>query len=152
MQFGGQIDVYLKTFVTTFSIPGTDIFVLISGYFMINSKPSIKRVLLVWTQMLFYSLGIYVILIVFRLTPFSIGDLLKSFFPVSFNQYWFMRVYFYLVLCFPFLNALINRLSKRGHQYFICLGIILMVIPASIPGISVFNSKRQILGRSKMAT
>lgn len=106
---------------------------------MIGSKPSIKRVFLVWAQILFYSLGIYVILVVLRLAPLSIVELLKSTFPVSFNQYWFMRVYFYLVLCFPFLNVLINRLTKRGHQYLIYLGIILMVIPASIPGISVFN-------------
>lgn len=45
--YGGLIDTYLKTLVTTFSIPGTDIFVLISGYFMIKSRPSIKRIVFV---------------------------------------------------------------------------------------------------------
>ena len=65
---------------------------------------------------------------------------MKSILPVSFNQYWFMRVYLYLVLCVPFLNILLNNLNKRGHQYLIALGFMLMVIPASIPGITTFNN------------
>ena len=52
-----------------------------------------------------------------------------AFFPIAFNQYWFMRVYFYLVLCAPFLNRLLNSLNQEAHKYLILLGIILMVIP-----------------------
>lgn len=57
-----------------------------------------------------------------------------------FNEYWFMRVYFYLILCVPFLNKLINSLQKKEYKQLILLGIVLMVIPASIPGIALFNS------------
>lgn len=131
---------YLVTAIKTFYVPGTDIFVLISGYFMSRSKVSIKRIITMWLQILFYSLSLYLIITFLGFNTFSVIDLVKSILPVSFNQYWFMRVYLYMVLCAPFLNILLNNLNKQGHQYLIALGFMLMVIPASIPGITTFNS------------
>lgn len=43
---------YLVTAIKTFYVPGTDIFVLISGYFMSRSKVSIKRIITMWLQIL----------------------------------------------------------------------------------------------------
>lgn len=131
---------YLITAIETFSVPGTDIFVLISGYFLFHSKASVKRIVTVWLQILFYSVSLYLLMTALRLNTFSFLGLLKAFLPISFNQYWFMRVYFYLILCAPFLNILLGSLNRKAHQYLIFLGIILMVIPASIPGIAKFNS------------
>lgn len=131
---------YLVTAIKTFYVPGTDIFVLISGYFMLRSKVSIKRIITTWLQILFYSLSLYLIITFLGFNTFSVIDLVKSILPVSFNQYWFMRVYLYMVLCAPFLNILLINLNKQGHQYLIALGFMLMVIPASIPGITTFNS------------
>ena len=130
---------YLAVAVETFAVPGTDIFVLISGYFLSKAKTSIKRIILMWTQILFYSLSIFLLLTVFGLHGFSVVGLIKAVLPISFNQYWFMRVYFYLLLCAPFLNVLLNCLNKKSHQVMLALGIVLMVIPASIPGIAQFN-------------
>lgn len=76
---------------------------------------------------------------------FSVIDLVKSILPVSFNQYWFMRVYLYMVLCAPFLNILLNNLNKQGHQYLIALGFMLMVIPAR-----VFRELRLSIAMQKM--
>lgn len=132
---------YLATAFETFSVPGTDIFVLISGYFMVRSKASIKRIITVWFQILFYSLSLYLLTTLSGLNSFSVIDFVKAVLPVSSNQYWFMRVYLYMLLCAPFLNVLLNHLNQQGHQLLISLGIILMVIPASIPGITTFNSE-----------
>lgn len=131
---------YLATAIKTFSVPGTDIFVLISGYFLSQSKVSLKRIITTWLQILFYSLSLYLVITCLGFNTFSVIDLVKSIFPVSFNQYWFMRVYLYLELCVPFLNILLSNLNKRGHQYLIALGFMLMVIPASIPVITTFNN------------
>lgn len=138
---GGKITFALILLIKTCTIPGTDIFVLISGYFLINTKPSVKRILTVWIQILFYSLGIYLVLAVTGLESLSIVELIKHSLPVAFNKYWFMRVYFYLLLCAPFLNILLHSLSEKGYRVLILLGVLLMVIPASIPVISVFNKE-----------
>lgn len=128
------------TALETFSVPGTDIFVIISGYFLFRSKISLKRIINTWAQILFYSLSIYIIITISGLNHFSLIGFLKTIFPISFNQYWFMRVYFYLLLCVPFINLLLDTLSQKAHQCLLFLGILLMVIPASIPLISTFNS------------
>ena len=129
------------TAIKVFATPGTDIFVLISGYFLLNSKMSVKRITILWLQILFYSVSLYLFMTVLGTNTFSCKGLVMAFFPIAFNQYWFMRVYFYLVLCAPFLNRLLNSLNQEAHKYLILLGIILMVIPASIPGIALFNSE-----------
>lgn len=108
---------------------------------MVRSKASIKRIITVWFQILFYSLSLYLLTTLSGLNSFSVIDFVKAVLPVSSNQYWFMRVYLYMLLCAPFLNVLLNHLNKQGHQLLISLGIILMVIPASIPGIATFNSE-----------
>lgn len=94
----------------------------------------------VWFQILFYSVSLYLLVTALEVNTFSFSGVIKAFFPISFNQYWFMRVYFYLILCAPFLNILLSSLNQKTHQYLILLGIILMVIPASISGIAKFNS------------
>lgn len=130
----------LTTAIETFATPGTDIFVLISGYFLVKSKINVKRIIVLWLQILFYSVSIYLLMLTLGITKFSYMELIKACFPIAFNQYWFMRVYFYLILCVPFLNKLINSLEKKEHKRLILLGIVLMVIPASIPGIALFNN------------
>lgn len=129
----------LTTAIETFAIPGTDIFVLISGYFLLNSKISVKRIVVLWLQILFYSVSLTLLMTTLGISKFSYIDLIKTVLPISFNQYWFMRVYFYLILCVPFLNILLNSLQQKAHKQLIFLGIVLMVIPASIPGIALFN-------------
>lgn len=52
-----------------------------------------------------------------------------------------MRVFFYSLLCVPFLNILLHSLSEKGHRVLILIGILLMVLSASIPRISVFNNE-----------
>jgi len=134
-----NLSVYLVQLLKTFTVPGTDIFVLISGYFLIHSQTSLKRIIKTWLWMLFYSLSIFIIFACVQEEPFSFSSSIRYSLPASFDQYWFMRVYLYLILCVPFLNILLHHLSKRGHQYLIALGVALMVIPASIPAIAVFN-------------
>lgn len=133
---GGVLTAALETFAT----PGTDIFVLISGYFLVKSKINVKKVIVVWLQILFYSVSLNLLMVAFGISKFSYVGLIKACFPIAFNQYWFMRVYFYLILCVPFLNKLISSLQKKEYEQLIFLGIVLMVIPASIPGIALFNS------------
>ena len=99
------------TAIKVFATPGTDIFVLISGYFLLNSKMSVKRITILWLQILFYSVSLYLFMTVLGTNTFSCKGLVMAFFPIAFNQYWFMRVYFYLVLCAPFLNRLLNSLN-----------------------------------------
>lgn len=68
------------TAIKVFATPGTDIFVLISGYFLLNSKMSVKRITILWLQILFYSVSLYLFMTVLGTNTFSCKGLVMAFF------------------------------------------------------------------------
>ena len=109
---------------------GVVIFVLITGYFSINKNFSFKKVFILWFQIFCYSVGF---MLIFRLTGIEkLGtvDTVKTFFPLAYNQYWFITVYLYLLLLTPFINKFLNSLSKENYQkLLLILTIIFVIIP-----------------------
>lgn len=107
----------LSSFFNALGICSVDLFVLITGYFLINStKNSIYRSVKIYVETLFYLVTIT--LIFFVCGKASVIDIAKSFFPLaptSFN-YWFITVYIALILLQPFLSKLAGTLSKRQYQ------------------------------------
>ena len=74
---------------------GTMLFVLISGYFLINSnKVKIKKIIHFWLQVFFYSFFIYLLLLLFNKENFNIKSLFLNMFPITFKRYWFATTYF----------------------------------------------------------
>lgn len=95
---------------------GVDVFVLISGYFLITST-SIKwnRVIKIWLQIFTYSVLIYVVLVSLGIQPFGIKDLIKCLFPVTFSQWWFASAYFVLYLFSPYINRALKAFDQRTY-------------------------------------
>lgn len=112
LAFGGKVGVY--------------IFVLITGYFMINSKISIKKIVKLWLPIFFWAVTIT---LSYELVTsnFSIGEVVRSVFPIFFNQYWFMTVYFFMYLLIPLMNKAIRSFSIKQELWFIALGIVIML-------------------------
>jgi surface polysaccharide O-acyltransferase-like enzyme len=71
-------------------------------------------------------------LILFILNIEGIGkkELIKSFFPISYNLYWFINAYIGIYIFFPFINKLIRNINK---DYFKTLLIILFITQSLIP-------------------
>ncbi len=91
---------------------GVDCFVLITGYFMINSSFKTNKILKLYFQILFYSIIIYILFYYFGYTNFGIKAVLKNIFPIIFGKYWFATTYVLLYLISPFLNFLLRNLQK----------------------------------------
>ena len=120
---------------------GACIYVLITGYFLVDSrsfKPS--RIVKLWLQIFFYSVAIYLILAGTGMIKFSFNDLLHSIFPISFDQYWFATTYFLLYLFYPFINVLINNLSKKQHLTLLLLFFVLLSVIPSLLDVSYILS------------
>lgn len=108
---------------------GVDIFVIISGYFLIqSSKNKLSKVLKLWVQLLFYSLIIYLIFVIVGDATLSIKELIKNIFPVIFTKWWFASTYFILYLLTPYLNKLLISFSKNEYQNFLILLTVLWCI------------------------
>lgn len=117
---------------------GVNLFVLISGYYLIDNKSmslSPKRIIRFWGEVFFYSVSIF---LVFSLclgrTEFSIRSLISSLFPVTLETWWFASTYFVLYLLHPFLNQLLSHLERSVYQRGLLLFFILWCIVPTISG------------------
>lgn len=101
---------------------GVNIFVLISGYFLISAK-SLKtsKVIKLWVQVFSYSIALFTLFIASGIEPFRLKELIKHFFPITFSQWWFASSYFVLYLVSPYINILLNSLDKKNYQRLLIL-------------------------------
>ena len=88
-------------------------FVLLSGYFLVTSEFSWKKILNLWAETVFYTLAIRVALILFGEKPFSLVSIIAAFFPIITGMYWFITIYVGLYILFPFLNIWIRAMKKE---------------------------------------
>lgn len=107
-----SLNSYIEIALFSFGKLGVNIFVIISGYFLINSKFSTKKIFKLWMQILFYSVGIIGILKLLNIVDINLKEMLKYFLPISYKKYWFASTYMYLYLMFPFLNRLAHSLQQ----------------------------------------
>ena len=93
------------------TIPATNVFVLISSYFLIDSHFKIKRICSLWLQVLFFSMGgvLFSFLLNRTITP---KEVIRVLLPISGNQYWFARTYLGLYLFSPFLCLTAKKMNK----------------------------------------
>lgn len=104
-----------------------NLYVLVSGYFLINAKFKISRIIRTWVSALFYSVVITTTFLLLSLEPWSIMTLGKSFFPLSTDAYWFVTQYIGLLILSPFLAMLVKQLSYRQYVALL-IGMGLMVL------------------------
>ena len=122
---------------------GVNCFVLISAYFMIESKITLKKLMKLWIEVWFYSVTILIIFYIWLAPNNFIGlkALVKNIFPVIYSQYWFITDYIVLMILSPYLNKFIKMIGKDVQQKLILVlifmwSIIMMVFPKSDLGFS----------------
>ena len=119
---------------------GVSIFILISGYFLIQSHGlKAARLLKLWLQVFTWSIicyGVYLALM-HRYTgenQFLVSDFVKCFFPLIFQSWWFASTYFVLYLLSPFLNQLLNAFDRRQFLGFLGLFFLLWCLIPTVEG------------------
>lgn len=110
------INYYLFYFMESFAIVAVNCYVLISGYFLVESKFKLSKVAKIWGETIFYSISIYILIIIANAEKFNLKDAIKSFFPIITNQYWFVYIYIVLYLLTPFINKLVQVLNKKEYK------------------------------------
>lgn len=121
-------------FLAIFGKMGIAVFVLISGYFMINSKITFKKIFLLWSEALFYHLIIGIIFWATGYSGFSKSEFIKYLFYVTvFFDNGFVPTYLGLMLLSPFINKAIKSLTQK--QFFIT-NVLLFVLFSTITTIT----------------
>ena len=129
-------------FIEVLCIIAVNCYVLISGYFLTKSKFKWKKVLQLWLETLFYSIAIYFIIVSLGLKELDIKGAIKSLFPIITKQYWFINIYLVMYILSPFLNKLINSMSKKEYQKLLLILIICFSIISILPAAYTLDSSR----------
>lgn len=115
---------------------GINCFMMIAGYFMCKSRITLEKYLKLIFEVLFYNI---VIASVFYLAGIgSIKAIVKSFLiiqSIDSNHYTACFLAFYLLI--PFLNILLQHISKQQHQGLMCVLLFLQVFFGTVPGFYV---------------
>lgn len=104
-------------------MPSVNLFVMISAYFSCQSTATnvnLKKILKLWLPVFFYSVVLFIIPICTKTLAYDKMSLIDSIFPFISGKYWFFSAYILLMLCAPFLNIIINKISTKQH-FIICL-------------------------------
>ena len=125
--WGGYYQAVIEKAISKIFPISIDLFVMITGYFLTTGKVKYKRLISLWLQVCFYSVGIYLIFCITGELSFDFKTLIKRFLPILSTEYWFFTTYFFLYLIAPFLCAMVNNISKKQHLA-ICVAIIILTL------------------------
>lgn len=107
---------------------GVNIFILITGYFMIKSQFKLKKFIKLVFEVITYSVLFFLMAYFLNHSNFNIKLILKFVMPVTFEVYWFITTYLLLYLVSPFINQFIKSSSKEMLIKLIGLVLLLQVI------------------------
>ena len=115
----------LSTIWDGLAIISVDVYVLISGYFLIKSQFKMQKLIDIVLQVFSYSFIMYIIMIIIGKNSFSVSGFVTSVLPILTNQYWFATAYVGLYILFPFLNKALLSINQNQHRN-LCIILILM--------------------------
>lgn len=116
---------------------GVILFVMITGYYKIRDKDiSFRKLAGLELQVLFYSILSLIVFVLVGGGELSLELLSKIIFPNISKTYWFFSSYFILSLFIPFLNKLVEVISKKDFEKLLIIGFVVLIL---IPSIAIFN-------------
>lgn len=118
-------------------------FVLITGYFQSKTEFKWKKFLSLVGIIIGYNIIVNLVLYGFNLYDFSNISIIKTIIP--FFSHWFIRVYLFLYLLSPFINRLIDHLTRKEYKsLLLILFIIFSVVPTLTGTELIFNTGYQL--------
>jgi len=111
---------------------GVNLFVMISGYFLITSRAKIEKLIPMWKQVFTYSAGFLIIFLIVNRGSVHLISFFRGFFPIIFNEYWFVTAYLMLYVLAPYLNRFIKSIPSRFLLKFIAILIVFLSILPSV--------------------
>ena len=131
--------IFIKSF-WFFGELGVNLFILITGYYLSNTKASFKKFVLLISEVLFYNFLLYIIGYVINRTPLDISLL----FPIITGKYWFITAYLLIYILSPFYNVLISSMKKNTYQKFLLINLLIWCVIPTLFGLQ-YNTSESIM-------
>lgn len=119
---------------------GVNCFALVSGYVGWQNTFKFGKIIKLWTNVVFWSVGVSLILFIYSKDFFSVKETVSMFLPLIRGRYWFFNAYFIMFMFSPLLNHLIRTLPQKTFQYFLLtVAFVFCIIPFLALGNDVFR-------------
>ena len=142
----GSINYLVAHLFESVFIVGVNIFVLITGYFLIDKEyVKVKNIINLYIIMIFYNIVFLVIGIWSGEVTFSIKECILSILPFLGGRRWFVQTYILLYVISPFLNVMLRGLSKRGYRLLLFIEIIVVIWASFLPNSPINDNGYGIL-------
>lgn len=131
-------------FIEAFCIVSVNCYVLISGYFLVESAWKPERIVTLAAQVLFYSVLIPIVLACIGVISFgdlSIYDWLNFALPIEAEHYWFATAYLLMYVFAPLLAAGIRAVEKRTLQIVILVLVFYFSVWKSVLPVVIATDK-----------
>lgn len=135
-EFWGSFSIY-SLFYSIFGMwgkVGINCFVMISGYFMCQSRITLRKFLKLYLEVVFYSLVIYCMFVITGRSSFTLQGLflqLTPFWKIESDS--FVSAYIIWWLFIPFLNIIVHGMQRKQHLLLIGLCVIVFTIYPLLP-------------------
>lgn len=128
------VNSYIAWIVEAFCYVSVNIYVLISGYFGSGSTFSLRKIARLWTQVLFYSviLGLLMVTVTGNWRYMDVYTMFGYLFPIVTDHYWFATAYIILYIMMPFLNAGFERLDQKSIKAILLLLLAFLSVAKSV--------------------
>ncbi len=113
---------------------GVYIFVLISGYFLIDSSGiRLPKLIKLWLQIFFYSVVCFSIaLATGRESLSTLTKLSDALLPISTDSWWFASAYFIMYLFSPFINRALRTMTQRQYLRTILVAVFVWFVVETV--------------------
>lgn len=109
----GTLQYYILYFVEAICMASVNVFVLISGYYLVNTKFKVSRVIKLDIQVISYSILSLAIVELILKRSLSLKDIVKTLTPLSSGVYWFATAYAIMLILVPLFNFAIHKMNRK---------------------------------------
>lgn len=129
-----ETNLVIYRFMEAYGKIGVGIFVLITGYFCIDRRLTIRKVLTILVEVWFYSIVISLVLLYYNKIEIDPDTLALILFPVTYDHWWYVTFYLALMLVSPVINYALNRMDQKQHLVVVAIIFFAVMVLPSISG------------------
>lgn len=136
---------YVAWMLESLSIVAVNVYVLISGYFLVESEFKPGKIVRLILQVLFYTILITALSLAFGIIgkeDLGVYNLIVQLFPFQLEQYWFMTSYLVLYILSPVLAMGVKSLSEKQLRVVTIIFVLFMSVEKSILPVQIAFDER----------
>lgn len=128
-----SMNFFIAHILKSLAVVAVNCYVIISGFFGIDSKFKKTKIMNLYAQVLFYSITISLLFWTSDIEQITVEGIIKMAFPVITQTWWFMSVFLVLYLLTPYINKLLKLLNRKEFYMLLITLLLIFVVWPSLP-------------------